>query len=175
MRVEVVEPDASWTRQFEEEARLLRSIFGGEIIHVHHIGSTAVPGLKAKPVIDILPVVRDIARVDAFNAQMEGIGYHAMGEFGLVGRRYFRKGGDNRTHQVHAYDERSHEAIARHIAFRDYLRAHPEVAHEYGELKAALALQHPNDIESYMDGKDAFVLHIERRALLWAGLGVGVE
>lgn len=82
-------------------------------------------------------------------------------------RRYFRKGGDHRTHQLHLFDENQVEAIERHVAVRDYLRMHPEEAVQYGSLKKQLAAQFPNDIDAYIDGKDLFVKQLEQRALIW--------
>jgi GrpB-like predicted nucleotidyltransferase (UPF0157 family) len=169
--VRVVSYDPAWSRQFQEEAQRLRAALGREVIYIHHIGSTAVPGLAAKPIIDILPVVRDIRAVDGLNSNMEALGYEPMGEFGLPGRRYFRKGVERRarhvrTHHVHAYAAGNPE-IDRHLAFRDYLRAHPDVAGRYAALKQELALRFPYDIAAYMDGKDAFVKDTERTALAW--------
>jgi GrpB-like predicted nucleotidyltransferase (UPF0157 family) len=102
---------------------------------------------------------------------LEALGYEAKGEFGIPGRRYFRKDDAEgiRTHQVHAFGAGSPGA-ARHLAFRDYMRAHPGIAREYGALKARLARAHPHDMQAYMDGKDAFVREHERRALLWADM-----
>ena len=130
---------------------------------MHHIGSTAVPNIHAKPVIDILLVVQKHAELDAKQAAMEALGYEARGEGGIPGRRFFRrdnKDGD-RTHQVHAFEADSPQ-IARHLAFRDYMIAHPGIAQEYSALKQKLAAEHPNDIEAYMDGKDAFIHEIDR-------------
>ena len=166
VRVVVTDYNPLWPRMFEDEAAQLREVFGEELSAVHHIGSTSVPGLKAKPIIDIMPVVRNIAAVDKFNDKMIALGYEPMGEFGIAGRRYFRKGGDNRTHHVHVFQLGSLDA-ERHLALRDFLRQHPETARRYGELKQALAQKFPNDIEAYMDGKDAFVKDLEQKALDW--------
>jgi GrpB-like predicted nucleotidyltransferase (UPF0157 family) len=89
-----------------------------------------------------------------------------MGEFGIRGRRYYRKGGDNRTHQIHAF-EVGDANIDRHIAFRDYLAAHPAIRLEYQNLKIQLAKQFDNDIDQYCAGKDSFVKHHEAKALQW--------
>lgn len=167
MKVTVSEYDKRWETLFAEEARRIRDILGEELLAIHHFGSTSVPGLRAKPIIDILPVVRNIERVDQFNGQMEALGYECMGEFGMIGRRYFRKGGDRRTHHVHIFQEDNRADIDRHLAVRDYLRTHPEAAGDYGALKASLAERHPTDMEAYMDGKDAFVKELERKALAW--------
>ncbi|MBP1967268.1 GrpB family protein [Paenibacillus aceris] len=167
MNVVVTEYKDSWKQKFDEESQKIKDIFGNELIAIHHIGSTSVPGLKAKPIIDIMPVVKDIKQIDLFNEQMTGLGYECMGELGMKGRRYFRKGGDNRTHQVHVFQGDNKEDITRHLAVRDYLRTHPDEANRYGDLKESLAKRFPKEIEAYMDGKDAFVKELERNALNW--------
>ncbi len=156
-----------WPSMFESEAMLISRILGDILVEVHHIGSTSVPGLCAKPIIDIMPVVTDISEVDSLNAGFESIGYECMGEFGIPGRRYFRKGGDDRTHQVHIFESDNVQDIERHLAVRDYLRTHPDDAKAYGELKVSLASVHPYDIDGYCDGKDAFVKALESKALEW--------
>ena len=168
--VVVVDHQTTWAAQFEAEAAAIHRALAAEVVYIHHIGSTAVLGLSAKPIIDILPVVRDVSALDgAGGAAMARLGYTARGEYGLAGRRLFVKAdprtGTHRTH-VHAYQV-GHPAVARHLAFRDFLRHRPAVAAEYGRLKADLAAQHPEDIEAYMDGKDAFVKAQERQALAW--------
>lgn len=168
MNVVVTEYNEDWKQRFSEEAQKIKAIFGDELIDIHHIGSTSVPGLKAKPIIDIMPVVKDIEKVDSFNDRMEDIGYECMGELGMNGRRYFRKGGDNRTHQVHVFQWDNKEDIDRHLAVRDYLRMHPDYVNRYGDLKESLATQFPKNIEAYMDGKDAFVKELEKYALQWS-------
>ncbi|WP_320415491.1 GrpB family protein [Paenibacillus alvei] len=87
----------------------------------------------------------------------------------LFRRRYFRKGGEHRTHHVHVFQADNKEDIQRHLAVRDYLRAHPQEAEQYGNLKEKLASQHPTDIEAYMDGKDSFMKNLEKKALDWLG------
>jgi len=151
---------------FEQESRILHSILKELLVEIHHIGSTAIPGICAKPVIDILPVVKDISKVDELNEVFEAKGYEARGEFGLPGRRYFIKGEPERTHHIHIYQEGNPEII-RHLAFRDYMRYHPMEAKEYSELKEKLAQEYADNRDAYIDGKDAFVKERERRALLW--------
>jgi GrpB-like predicted nucleotidyltransferase (UPF0157 family) len=166
-KVEVVEYDPRWPAAFVAEARLVQNALGPMVVALHHIGSTSVPGLAAKPVIDMLLVVADHATLDAANADMAALGYEPRGEFGIPGRRYFSKGGDlRRTHHVHAY-EPSHHEVERHLAFRDYLRAHPEEAARYGNLKAELALSCKDDIEAYMDGKAPLIAELLARAQAW--------
>ncbi|NMM51766.1 GrpB family protein [Paenibacillus aquistagni] len=163
----VTDYDEHWVSLFEQEAAILRDIFKDELLDIHHIGSTSVPRLKAKPIIDILPVVKDIARVDDYNESMINIDYEPMHEFGIQGRRYFRKGGINRTHQLHVFQFDNTYEIERHLAVRDYLRTHQEDMIAYGDLKEQLAALHPADIEGYCDGKDEFVKALEKRALEW--------
>lgn len=95
------------------------------------------------------------------------------GRFGIAGRRYFRKGGDERTHQVHVFEESNGADIRRHLAVRNYLRTHAEERRAYGELKEALARKFPRDIEKYCDGKERFVRALEQRALSWSKTELG--
>ena len=97
---------------------------------------------------------------------MIAIGYEPKGENGLPGRRYFQKGGDNRTHHVHMYELGNLE-IERHLAFRDFLRVHSIIARKYGDLKEALAEQFPYDIDAYINGKDKLAKEIEQQAVYW--------
>ena len=166
MKVIVTSYNPKWSKMFEDEASKIKEIYGKELLSIYHIGSTSVPGLKAKPIIDIMPVVRDIKLVDNYNKQMIKLGYEPMGEYGISGRRYFRKGGDNRTHQVHIFQHNSNH-VERHIAFRDYLREHSTDAKRYADLKEGLAKRYPNDIVAYCEGKDKFVKELEKRALKW--------
>jgi GrpB-like predicted nucleotidyltransferase (UPF0157 family) len=166
--VEVVPHDLTWRSKFEDESKYVALTLGENVVTIHHIGSTAIPHIYAKPIIDLLVEVENIAKVDNCNLGMQALGYEVMGEFGISGRRFFRK--DNktgtRTHHVHTFTARSSE-VERHLAFRDYMIAHPEDAHKYSELKRKLAKQYSNDIMGYMDGKDGFIKEIQRKALVW--------
>lgn len=167
-KIEVVPYDSTWPRLFEEEKRrLMKSLPETLLVQVLHIGSTSVPGLAAKPVIDISLVVSDIDELDSYQEAMLALGYESWGEYGLPGRRYYPKGGDERTHQIHAYQYDSLYELGRHVAFRDYLRMHPKAAEEYGQLKMRGALAHPTDIDGYCDYKDEFVKKVEKEALKW--------
>jgi len=170
MRQVIVVPyDPLWPSAFERASREVNAALGAALLEIHHIGSTSIPGIHAKPIIDMLAVARDISPVDQLSDIMREIGYEPMGEFGIPGRRYFRR--DNaagvRTEQVHAFAADSAHLL-RHLAFRDYLRAHREVAQEYSQLKQRLAAAHPFDIEAYMDGKDPFIRQTQATALEWA-------
>src|SRR5947209_19828672 len=150
--IEVVPHDASgWHAAFACEASALGQVFGETLVAIHHVGSTSVPGLPAKPTIDILVVLRETGTIDRFSASMERLGYRVRGECldaeipGTPGRFYFTKNrGDERTHHVHACAA-GHSEIADKLAFRDYLRAHPPRAAEYAALKHRLARGHRYD------------------------------
>lgn len=167
MHVRVVPYSPRWPEAYAAEAAAIREALAGILVEIHHIGSTAVEGLAAKPIIDILPVVTDIEAVDGRNDRFAALGYECMGVFGIPGRRYFRKGGEERTHQIHIFAQDNQKDILRHLAVRDYLRAHPDAAAAYGRLKQELAAAFPEDIEGYCDGKDAFVQKLEADALAW--------
>jgi GrpB-like predicted nucleotidyltransferase (UPF0157 family)/RimJ/RimL family protein N-acetyltransferase len=165
--VEVLPHNPEWVTIFTAEAEMLRSILGTEVVTVHHIGSTSIPDLKAKPIVDILLEVQDIEKVDAFNKPMRQLGYEPRGEFGLPHRRYFPKTvHGNRTHHVHTWQSGDVE-IERHLAFRDYLIAHKEKAQEYGRLKEDLVAQYAGDREAYIAGKHNFCQELQRQALAW--------
>ena len=168
MRVQVVAHDSAWKGDFEAEADQIAYALGDIVVSLHHIGSTAIASIFAKPIIDILLEVDDIARLDNRTPVMEQLGYEAMGEFGIRGRRYFRKDDASgiSTHHVHTFQADSPE-IDRYLAFRDYMIAHPEEARKYGALKQRLAREHPDDIETYMAGKDPYIKEHEAKAIAW--------
>jgi GrpB-like predicted nucleotidyltransferase (UPF0157 family) len=167
-KVEVVAHNPLWRDEFQTESGKIAGALGENVVAVNHIGSTSIPDIFAKPIVDILVEVRDIAKVDESGSGMQSLGYEALGEYGIAGRRYFRKNNSDgvRTHHVHTFEAGS-AASVRHLAFRDYLIAHPLEAQKYSELKQILARQFPQDMDAYIDGKDAFVKEIERRALAW--------
>ena len=163
--VKVVPHDPAWKETFEAEAATLRPIVGEQALAIHHIGSTSVPGLSAKPIIDVLVEVQEIEKVDAFDESMAEKGYEAWGEYGIPGRRFFVKKRDlNRICHIHVFEAGTPKA-ERHLAFRDYLREHPRTAEAYVRLKEELAEKHPTDIESYMDGKDPFIKEVQSKAI----------
>ena len=157
-----------WPRLFELEAVRLRELLGSELVAIHHIGSTAIPGLAAKPIIDCLPVVRQMERMDALTSAFAAAGYRAWGEYGLPGRRYFTRDDatGTRTHNVHIYGDGNAD-ITRHLAFRDYLLAHPLLCQEYEEVKRRAYALFPADIERYNDAKEEWIKRVEREAIAW--------
>jgi GrpB-like predicted nucleotidyltransferase (UPF0157 family) len=167
-KVEVVQHQPQWLDAFEIESHSVSSALGENMVAIHHIGSTAIPHIYAKPIIDLLVEVKDILVVDQHNSAMEKLGYVVMGEFGIPDRRFFLKdsAAGIRTHHVHVFAIYSPQ-IQRHLAFRDYLIAHLEIAQEYSDLKCDLAKQYPQDIQGYMDGKDEFIKTIDQQAAQW--------
>jgi NAD-dependent deacetylase len=158
--------DSSWPVLFREEAERVGEALGDLVVAVEHIGSTAVPGLAAKPVIDILAGLRSLEIGRARIAAMEVLGYEYLGELGLPGRYYFRKGEAGSTHHVHAV-EWDADQWHRHLAFRDYLRAHPDEALRYADAKRRLAAEVGHDWYEYVERKNAVVDELFPRAWRW--------
>lgn len=153
-----------WPRLFEEERVRILEVVGNIVISIQHVGSTAVPGLCAKPVVDIAVGVKDLETGRGCVDLLTGGGYEFKGDAGIPGRYFFAKGTpDNRTHYIHV------EAVngllwRNHILFRDYLRSHPDVVAAYGELKKILATKHGDDREKYALGKKPFIDEIISKA-----------
>ena len=164
--ITVLNYDPEWPLKYERDQKAIAEILDGNGISIYHIGSTSVPGLAAKPIIDMMAVVRSLEKVDDARGKFSELGYEYLGEFGIAGRRYFRKGGDERTHQIHIFQADDWNNIERHLAFRDYMWTHEKERTEYAKIKTALAQRFPYDIDGYCDGKDAFVREMEKRALL---------
>lgn len=168
-RIELCSYDESWPAQAAEEIARLRVILGGNLIRGEHIGSTAIPDIIAKPIIDLLPIVESHSRLEASRAALEEAGYQWRGEFGLAGRRYFtrdcRSSGE-RLANVHMYEVGS-PPIARHLAFRDYLLAHPAERRVYEAVKRRAAEICSTNVNDYNDAKSEWVKACERRALEW--------
>ena len=164
-RVVVVPYDAAWVRGFERIAAELRPALGDLALAIEHVGSTSVPGLSAKPIIDIDVVIEDPSRLDAAIAALAAVGYRHEGDLGIPGREAFKYEGKDHLPRHHLYVcPRDSAELRRHLAFRDYLRAHPEAAREYGRIKAEGAALYPEDIEGYIAHKAPFIERIYREA-----------
>lgn len=165
--IELAPFSPEWEALFKAESKNLSQVLGENLVDIHHIGSTAIPGMIAKPIIDILPVVKDIQEVDRLTSSLEALGYEAKGEFGMPGRCFFiKKQNGKRLFNVHIFED-GHKDIERHLRFRDYVRTHPDVAQSYSKLKQNLVKSSPDDMEKYCWGKEDFVKAVELKALLW--------
>lgn len=163
--ITVVDYNPLWVKKYEEESLHIKDILSDNCITIYHIGSTSVEGLAAKPIIDIMVAVRSLEKVDCVAEAFSKIGYEYLGEFGIEGRRYLRKGGDERTHQIHIFQADDWNNIGRHLAFRDYMRTHEKEREKYAQIKIELAKKFPYDIDGYCDGKENFVREMEEIAL----------
>jgi GrpB-like predicted nucleotidyltransferase (UPF0157 family) len=169
--VELTAHDPDWAAAAEREAARLAAALGDVLIGVHHAGSTAIPGIAAKPILDLIPEVRSLAALDAARPQLEALGYEWWGEYGLPGRRYLTlvdRATGKRLVQLHCYAEASPE-IVRHLAFRDYMRARPDLAAEYEAVKRRCAGLHPDNSHDYSTCKGDWIRRIEQEALARPG------
>jgi GrpB-like predicted nucleotidyltransferase (UPF0157 family) len=165
--VEIVDYDPTWPQLFEREKKLILGVIGHIVVRIEHIGSTSVSGLGAKPTIDILVAIRQLS--DAGNCidplRLIGYEYQPQHEVHLPERRYFRKGQSPEAQHYHLHMvELQSDFWTKHLLFRDYLRAHPDVAHEYQELKKQLAVEYGANREGYTDAKTQFIESIIARA-----------
>lgn len=138
----------------------------------YHIGSTSIPGIACKPLLDVMLCVRPpngLAQLDAMNTRFEAIGYEVLGEFGILGRRYYRQlDARSEEHLVHVHAFLADDPhTTRHLAFRDFMRTHHARAKTYSDLKHQLVLAHDSEREAYMDGKHDFITHTDTLAAQW--------
>jgi GrpB-like predicted nucleotidyltransferase (UPF0157 family) len=169
--VELREHNPSWADKAREEATRLTTAVGEVMIVVHHIGSTAIPYIQAKPILDLMPIVVSHAEFEKSRSTVERLGYAWWGEHGLSGRRYCSLDDPltgHRTVQLHCYERDSPE-IARHLAFREYLKTHRDLAREYEAEKCRCQTLHPFDAHAYTECKNAWIRRIEAAALLSVG------
>jgi GrpB-like predicted nucleotidyltransferase (UPF0157 family) len=167
--VEIVDYDPRWPLMFDEEAKGLRAVLDPSlIVGFEHFGSTAIPGLSAKPIIDILIAVRSLAAAKAtFVEALRNLDYVYWADNPKKDRMFFVKGmppfGSKRSHHVHVTEP--HGEMWQGLVFRDYLRAHPEEARTYERLKRRLAAEHQTDREAYTYAKSAYVESVMQMAI----------
>ena len=157
--------DPGWPAKYEAEAMRIREALGPTALRIDHIGSTSVPGLGAKPVIDIQVSVAEIGSKQLYRDAIEGLGYEYRPDHADEDHEYFqREEGGVRAYQIHVVRAGS-DWERRHLLFRDYLRAHPDEAARYETVKRACARRHPMDILAYIDAKGEWIVPVERRLL----------
>jgi GrpB-like predicted nucleotidyltransferase (UPF0157 family) len=161
-----------WPRMYKAEAGVLRAALEDDIIDIEHVGGTAVPGLTSKPTIDILVIVKDLKKIDAYEFSLKSIGYDALGAWVVEHSRFFKKdridkdGRAERLVNLHVFPE-EHPATLPMIDVRDYLIAHPEEAGRYGEFKEKLFRQYPNNCLAYQEDKKSFIAELAKKASRW--------
>jgi GrpB-like predicted nucleotidyltransferase (UPF0157 family) len=159
-----------WLADFEfERARILGALGhvtqGGILEQVHHVGSSSVPGLKAKPVIDMLLEVYPLPKPEVGIPALEELGYEYRGEAGIAGRLFFRS--NPRTRHLHVLEVGTNELTRDCLLFRDYLRADSSARVRYEHLKLTLAQRHPFDLEAYTRGKTELIRELLEEATVW--------
>lgn len=160
--------DTAWEETAAAEMRRISTAIGAALLRVEHIGSTAIPGIAAKPTIDLMPLVRAEGDLDSCRGPMESLGYLWRGEYGIAGRRYsVLEQGGKRLFHVHIFAE-GNENVARHLSFRDYLQAHRDEALAYEAAKFAAAAAHPDNSMAYNDHKSGWIRACQERAKTWA-------
>jgi GrpB-like predicted nucleotidyltransferase (UPF0157 family) len=170
MPIELVPNDPGWSAIACAEIGRLKEALGDLIVEAHHIGSTAIPGIRAKPIVDLMPVVSNLSGLDADADKVVALGYEWRGEYGIAGRRYCPLSDPQtgkRLFHVHFFVQGGSE-IRRHLAFRDYLRRHAGEARAYEAQKLAAAALHPDDGTAYTDAKAPWIKDCLVRALAWA-------
>lgn len=161
LRKVILEPyDTAWPKLYMQAFEDLKPLFAHHLHSIHHVGSTAIFGIYAKPIIDILVVVYAIEAVDLLNEKMGALGYVVMQEYGTPGRRCFHKASKKvHTHHVHVYPL-GHPEIRKNLIFRDYLNNYKDEAKRYSELKQTLSRQYYNDVSGYIASKEPYIKSI---------------
>ena len=163
--VELKPHNTKWKELFKEESHLITSAISNFLVDIEHIGSTAIPDIVAKPIIDIAVAIDSLDNIEKIIKPLEQIGYTYRGEQGIPNRHLFVKGGEEfRTHHLHVM-HKTHYEWKKHIAFRNYLLNHPEEAHQYSELKKSLAVKYREDRGTYTESKDEFISGILKKAM----------
>jgi GrpB-like predicted nucleotidyltransferase (UPF0157 family) len=163
--VELVDHSAQWATHAHAEAARIAAALGPTLVAVHHVGSTAIPGIRAKPILDLVPEVTSLHALDRAAAQLTALGYLWQGEFGITGRRYCTlddAATGVRRLQLHCFATR-HPELRRMLEFRDYLRAHPDEASSYEREKERLRSLHPDDTLAYAAAKTPWIRALELR------------
>lgn len=166
-KTNVVPYHSDWPLLYVLESKKVAAVLKKNLIAVHHIGSTAVPGMAAKPVIDILVILRDITQLESHKIELESLGYHWMGEYGIPGRCYLWKVESNQIDFHLQCFQGDHIGSKNTLIFRDFLIAHPDKALEYARAKRRASEKFPSDGHAYWYEKKSVVDVLLEAALCW--------
>lgn len=162
--VELNEYDSKWKLEYLKEEALLKKVLKDKIIEIHHIGSTSIPGLKAKPVIDIIIVIKNINNIKEIENLLKEYDYENKGPQGVEGRCFFVKGSEEaRSFYIHFTEELS-DTYYNQIYFKRYLLEHPKYLKEYCDLKEILCSKYSQDRKKYTQGKSNFISNVIKLA-----------
>lgn len=157
--------DPNWLIEFEKEKQQLKEVFGNKIIAIEHIGSTSVPDMPAKPLIDIIAAIHSFDELQEFIEPLQKLGYEYMPERMFADRKFFPKGPrSNRTHHLNLVLQDNAEQWTQPLLFRDYLRDHPPMRDEYAQLKLSLAKKYKSHREAYTKAKSEFIQRVLQNA-----------
>lgn len=155
--VELEDYNTDWNEEYKKEETLLKEVLKDRIIEIHHIGSTSIKGLKAKPVIDIIIVIKSLSDIGEIEELLKDYDYSNRGQQGVSDRYFFAKGSeDARTHYIH-FTEPNSDTYFNQVYFKRYLLEHPEYIQKYCDLKQDLASKYPDDRPKYTQGKNEFI------------------
>lgn len=164
--VKLVAYNPAWEKSFAKEAKKIAAVFSDDALDIQHVGSTAIPGIVAKPIVDIGVTVSSLKQARKYIDSLQAIGYTLKLNDPRAERLFFTKGPEEkRTHYLHI-GESDHDYIADMVTFRDYLRNNPDEAHKYSELKKKLAVAYADKREVYTAQKEAFVKNILEKTIL---------
>lgn len=162
--VKLVEHNPAWAKLFEREKELLLEKFSGVILEIGHGGSTVIPTIPAKPIIDMFAAVSSLKDAEKIRKDLEEMGYEYRGEEGVPERILYVKGNPElRTHHLQLVEKTSNE-WKNHILIKEYYFKHPKEAKKYGKLKEELSKRYPSDRKAYSHGKDQFIKSIIEKA-----------
>ena len=154
----------NWEKEYKKEEKLLKKLLKDEIIEIHHVGSTSIKGLMAKPIIDILIVIKSLNNIEKIDKILSLYNYHNRGNQGIEDRIFFAKGSDDaRTHYIH-FTEPNSNTYYDLMYFKKYLEEHPNYLKEYCNLKKELAEKYSLDRKKYTEGKSDFIKNIIKLA-----------
>ena len=165
-KTNVVAYDSQWPLLYEVEQEKIKAILRNDLVAIHHIGSTSVPGILAKPVIDIMVLVNDIHILENYKTDLEFMGYHWMGEYSIPGRRYLWRIGDKIDYHLQCF-QHNHIAATNCLVFRNFLISHPKKGIEYSKAKELASQKFPNDTHAYWGEKKNIVDRLLEEALAW--------